>query len=111
MKNIPSSLNPLDPSAQWEFDGKMQLFHRDAQVPLLMADLVYLSASSRSEAVQKGEVVEYFLALAPRRQSLSETNNLEDVWLMYTAAADSSDFLRLLFQFGSRGGICRTATV
>lgn len=74
-------------------------------VPLLMADLVYLSASSRSEAVQKGEVVEYFLALAPRPQSLSETQKLEDVWLMYTAAADSSDFLRLLFQFGSRGAL------
>lgn len=73
-------------------------------VPLLMADLVYLSASSRSEAVQKGEAVEYFLALAPRPQ-LSETHKLEDVWLMYTAAADSSDFQRLLFQFGSRGAL------
>ena len=97
----------LIPQVQWRgiwweyapFSG-----YRDAKVPLLMADLVYLSASSRSEAVQKGEAVEYFLALAPRPQ-LSETHKLEDVWLMYTAAADSSDFLRLLFQFGSRGAL------
>lgn len=81
-------------------------------VPLLMADLVYLSASSRSEAVQKGEVVEYLLALAPRPSPSSATNGvngdevpLEDVWLMYTQAAESSDFLRLLFQFGSRGAL------
>ena len=81
-------------------------------VPLLMADLVYLSASSRSEAVQKGEVVEYLLALAPRPSPSSAATNgdgdevpLEDVWLMYTQAAESSDFLRLLFQFGSRGAL------
>ena len=57
-------------------------------VPLLMADLVYLSASSRSEAVQKGEVHEYFLALAPRPQSLTEHSKLEDVWIMYTQPAE-----------------------
>ena len=87
-----------------EFVASMYIFseYHNTKVPLLMADLVYVSASSRSEAVEKGEVVEYFLALAPR-QGLSETQQLEDVWILFTAAADSSDFLRLLFQLGSCG--------
>lgn len=78
-------------------------------VPLLMADLVYISASSRSEVVEKEE--QYLLALAPRPAVLPSTGDsgdlvpLEDVWMMYTLPVQSSDFLRLLFQFGSRGAL------
>eukprot|EP00438_Fugacium_kawagutii_P015907 Skav211056 [mRNA] locus=scaffold5518:12395:20799:+ [translate_table: standard] len=53
-------------------------------VSLLMADLVYLSASSLSEAVQKDEVGEYVLALAPRSNTVTEESSLEpeDIWLL-----------------------------
>lgn len=32
---------------------------------------------------------------------------LEEVWLLYTAQVEHGDFLRLLFQFGSRGALRR----
>lgn len=52
-------------------------------VSLLMADLVYLSASSRSEGVRKG-FGEYVLALAPRPNTVTEESapELQDVWLL-----------------------------
>ena len=59
-------------------------------VPLLMADLLYLSASSRSEVVDK-EPGHYLLALATRNQSAETTGDgtpLEEVWLLYTAQVE-----------------------
>ncbi|CAE7352137.1 Camk1 [Symbiodinium sp. CCMP2592] len=82
-------------------------------VPLLMADLVHVAAAKSAES----ERAWYLLALAPRRcpdkpvegeppsTEAGDLAPLQGVWLLYTAPVDHSDFLRLLFEFGSRGAL------
>ena len=99
------------------FGGRLQAANAAGDstisVPLLMADLVYLSATKSAES----ERAWYVFVLAPRpcptkpaedEQPSTECGDmmpLKDVWLLYTAPVEHSDFLRLLFEFGSRGAL------
>ncbi|CAE7237791.1 PPCK1 [Symbiodinium sp. CCMP2456] len=78
-----------------------------------MADLVHIAGAKSAES----ERAWYLLALAPRRcpdkpvegeppsTEAGDMAPLQGVWLLYTAPVEHSDFLRLLFEFGSRGAL------
>mmetsp|Transcript_19677 Transcript_19677/g.45784 ORF Transcript_19677/g.45784 Transcript_19677/m.45784 type:complete len:625 (-) Transcript_19677:326-2200(-) len=82
-------------------------------IPLLMADLVYMTAAKSPESDRPW----YLLVLAPRACPVKPKDDeppskeagdfmpFMDIWMLYTAPVEHSDFLRLLFEFGSRGAL------
>ncbi|CAE7316659.1 PEPKR2 [Symbiodinium natans] len=108
----PSEEGPVLFFSEGRLQGSNATGEITVSVPLLMADLVYLTAKSPDS-----ERSWYLLVLAPRpcpqkpvedEHPATESGDmmpLKDVWLLYTAPVEHSDFLRLLFEFGGRGAL------